>query len=57
MRVTTDFMVFFLIVSRRCPIIVRLSTENENERLFEDFSSVHNSAVFLRILFWKKGGE
>jgi hypothetical protein len=32
--------------------MVRLSTEKEeNERFFEDFSSVHNSAVLLRKLF------
>ena len=44
---------FFLVVSRKSPIISLSSMENENERLLDDFLSVHNSAVSLRKLFEK----
>jgi uncharacterized protein Yka (UPF0111/DUF47 family) len=41
----------------KCPIIVQFSMEKEeNERLFEYFSSVHNSAVFL-CKFFKKNSD
>jgi hypothetical protein len=31
--------------------MVRLSTEKEENEIIEDFPSIHNSGVFLRILF------
>ena len=48
-------IVFFLIVNRGCLIIVQSSMEQEeNEKLFEDFPVVHNSAVYVCKLFEKK---
>jgi hypothetical protein len=49
------YAVFFLTVNSKCLIIARLSVElGENEKLFEDFPSIGNSAVFLCKLFWKE---